>query len=299
MRAQRKSSGITVLVGLLGLWLGPIWGSGFGCTAKASVQRSTPVANLRVYNGVLIRAGASSLERWQAIELRERTAAHLQSQCAFAAVYTGEPQTQPTAEIGLIVDLNVVGSSRGGGGLIQNPNVAVVDVAMALSDSRSDEILGSASIQGRSPAIAISGASGPEQSAIDAVAKQIATILVNSGCTGPRVAEVPHEPAKPVEPVSNEVSPEQAAKAEALSTSGKDAFRAGDAAAAKSKFEAAIALNADPRYILNLCLAQDALDEFEAALATCQRVIDSKADQRLIDKAILRISYINERKSEG
>ncbi len=285
-----------VVIGSMGLIAGV---AGTGCTAKASVQRSTPVANLKIYHGVLIRAGANSLVRGQAIELAQRTAAHLEKQCQFTAVYTGQPNSQPNGETDLIVDLNVVGSSRGGNGLIQNPNKAIVDVAMALSDSRTDEILGSASIRGESSSVAISGQGSPETSAINAVANQIAKILANSGCTGPReVASIPEPPPVEVKPVDTGVTPEQVAEAEALSGAGKEAFRGGDVATAKAKFEAAIALNADPRYLMNLCLANEALSQYDEALAACQKVIDAKPEQRLADKAMERIGLINDLKSE-
>ena len=273
--------------------------SGLGCAAQASIQRSTPVANLRVYTGVMVRGSATNMLAWQGKELAKRTALYIRNNCQFGNVFTGEANTQATDAINLIIDLSVLQSSRGGSGIVNNPNVAVVDVSMALSDSSSDELLGSASIRGQSPAVVTSQAQ-PEQLALDVVARSITQILVKSGCKGERIARVaPPQPKPEPKPVDAAITPEQVAQAEALSEEGKAAFREGDPSTAKVKFEAAIAANPDPRYIMNLCLAEEAIGNFDAAIATCQRIVDGKADTRLVEKAQARISLIGELKSSN
>ena len=291
-----KARGILLGIAVLAATLVATLGSS-GCTPKATVQRSTPVANLRIYHGVMVRGSSAPGLENLANDLTQRTARYVEQQCEFQAVFTGVTNTKPTKDIDLVVDLSVLKSSRGGGGIVQNPNVAVVDVKMALSDVTSDELIGSASIQGQSPAV-VTNQARPEEVAIDVVAKQVTTMLMSSGCKGKRLGRVgPAEPKATPKAVTTEVTPEQVAQAEALSEEGKAAFREGDPAAAKTKFEEAIAINPDPRYIMNQCLAEEALEQYDAASATCQRVIDAKPEQRLADKAGERIKLIEQLKT--
>ncbi len=195
----------------------------------------------------------------------------------------------------LIVDLTIRRAERGSGGLINNPNLAVVDVAMVLSDGQDESLLGSAELRGKSSAVAI-GSSNPENQAFAAVAKRISEILAKSGCYGQRLARPSPAPQPPVPVGPTPATPEQIAQAEAANTEGKRLFRAANIAAAKGFFLQATAIVADPRYYFNLCLSHEALSEFDAAQKACQAVLDTHPAQRLIDKATQRLAIIAERR---
>lgn len=261
------------------------------CRPSATVRRTTPVANLQSYRSVLLRVDGSPQARRYADVLEFHATDWMRRACAFTEI--GTSRQPPVGEPDLIVDLNLQRAFRGGDGLIQNPNLAVVDVTAVLSDGIDDELLGSADIRGKSSAVAVAGVN-PEEQAIAAVSEQIAEILVNSGCSGERVARAePPEPA-PTDAgdAGSAVDPEVLARAEAENEAGKQLFRAADIAGAKARFEAALALHRDPRYLFNLCLAQEALKDYAAATATCQEVIDLQPEPRLVEKAQMRLDII-------
>lgn len=278
----------------LGLFLTTVIAA--GCGPKAVVQKASPVADLQVYRKVLVR-GKSGQAAWQGDELANRTAAQLQALCGFDAVFANQ---QSNGNFDLIVDLNILQTGRGGGGIIKNPNLAVVDVAMVLSDGLNDELLGSAQIRGQSSAVLVNGAN-PEQQALDVVSQQIGQILLKSGCSGPRIArnEPPVEEQPPPKAEKPEVTEEQIAQAEDLNNRGKQYFREAQVDQAKSSFEQAIDLNPDPRYMMNLCLAYEALNDYDTAIATCEQVIQAKPEQRLVKKAEQRIILIADKKKNA
>lgn len=270
------------------------------CTPSATVQRTTPVANLQVYRKVLVRGSAGQMARWEGGDLANRTARFLQGQCQFDAVFV-DGNGAPDSKYDLIVDLNVLSSTRGGGGLIKNPNLAVVEVAMILSDGIDDELLGSASIRGQSSAVVVNNAS-PESQALEAVAQQVGKLLVKSGCGGPRIARAeppPPEEKEPPKPAKPEVTDEQIAEAERYNDEGKKEFRSAQVEKARASFERAIGLNPDPRYMMNLCLAHEALKHYEEAITHCQKVIAAKPEPRLRQKAEQRIQLIEDKKANG
>jgi hypothetical protein len=271
-------------------------GALLGCTPKATVQRTTPVANLQAYRQVLVRGSAGQMAGWQGGDLANRTAAHVQRLCQFDGVVVGD-QDAPDDRYDLVVDLNVLASGRGGGGLIHNPNLAVVDVAMVLSDGISDELLGSASIRGQSSAVVVSNVP-PEAQALEVVAEQVGKILLKSGCGGQRLAreEPTPEETEPPRPIKPETTEEELAEAESLNNQGKSLFRSAKVDEARARFEAAIALNPDPRYMMNLCLAHEALKDYERAIATCRDVITAKPERRLVEKAEQRIQLIEDKR---
>ena len=288
------------------LWLGsllalalaaPSLAFNTGCTPKAVVQKASPVADLKVYRKVLVRGRAGNAA-WQGDELANQTAAQLQNACGFDAVFAGGGAGGSKPD--LIVDLNVLAANRGGGGIIKNPNLATIDVAMVLSDGLDDELLGSAQIRGQSSAVLVQGES-PEQQAITVVSQQIAKILVKSGCSGPRIARATPPPEKPPEPKPEkpEVTEEQIAQAEEANNRGKELFRSAQVSQAKGEFERAIGLNPDPRYMMNLCLAHEALKDYEAAINTCEQVANSNSEERLVSKAEQRILLIADKKKNA
>lgn len=257
------------------------------CRPSATVRRTTPVANLQSYRTVLVRVDGSPQARRFADMLEFHAIDWMRRSCAFDQI--GTRRQPPLAEPDLVVDLNLQRASRGGGGLIQNPNLAVVDVTAVLSDNVDDELIGSADIRGKSSAVAVSGVN-PEEQAIAAVSKTMAEILVRSGCSGERVARP--EPPPPTDPVDPAIDPELLAQAEAENEAGKQLFRAADIAGAKARFEAALAIHRDPRFLFNLCLAQEALKDYAAARSSCQEVIDLQPEPRLVEKAQMRLDII-------
>lgn len=264
------------------------------CGPTASVKRTTPVANLQQYQNVLVRVGSSpGLEHYTSV-LEFAATDNLMQHCAFTRV-TGPSQMGQT-RADLLVDLNIRTTQRGGGGFIKNPNLATVNVTMVLSDGIDESLLGSAEIVGKSSAVAMQGAD-PENQALIAVAKRVTTVLAKSGCSGTRIARAAPDP-KPAEPTTRPgITPEQLAQAEAANDEGKRLFRAAEIAAAKSQFQQAIAISPDPKYQFNLCLAHEALSEFDQAVAACQSVINAGAEERLTEKAQQRMGIINDKRN--
>lgn len=282
---QKRIVQALVLTGALGL---------AACGPSASVKRTTPVANLQQYQNVLVRVGSSpGLEQYTSV-LEFATTDNMMQHCAFSRV-TGPTQLGQTRP-DLLVDLNIRTTQRGGGGFIKNPNLATVNVTMVLSDGIDESLLGSAEIVGKSSAVAMQGAD-PENQALLAVAERVTTILSKSGCSGTRIARA--EPApQPVAPVApTGITPEQLAQAEAANDEGKRLFRAAEIAAAKVQFQQAIQISPDPKYQFNLCLAHEALKEFDQAVAACQSVINANSEQRLTEKAQQRLSIIADMRS--
>ncbi len=263
------------------------------CVPSASIKRTTPVANLQSYQNVLVRVNSSpGLERYRPVLEFAATDA-MMHRCNFSRVVIPSQlgETRPD----LLVDLNIRQTARGGGGFIKNPNLATVNVTMVLSDGIDESLLGSAEIVGKSSAVAMDGGD-PENDALIAVAKRVTAILEGSGCIGQRVARVaaPVTPTEPAAPVG--VTPEQIAQAEAANDEGKRLFRAAQIANAKEQFLAAIRISPDPKYHFNLCLAHEALDEYDLAAAACQSVIDGQAEARLSDKAQQRLVIIADKR---
>lgn len=269
-----------------------------GCAPSAMVRKASPVADLTVYRKVLVR-GKSGQAAWQGEELANRTAAQLQAMCGFDAVFTGGANAAGGGN-DLVVDLNILASNRGGDGILKNPNLAVVEVAMVLSDGINDELLGSAQIRGQSSAVVINSAS-PEQQALHVVSQEIGKILVKSGCTGPRIARADPTPEETAPPKAEkpEVTEEQITEAEEANNRGKELFRAAQVSEARDAFARAIELNPDPRYIMNLCLAHEALKDWDTAIQTCEDVIAARPDERLQKKAEQRIILISDKKKNA
>lgn len=278
---MRKLLNIVPVVALLG-----------ACSPSAKVKSTTPIASLQSYQVALVRiAAAPGLEQYTPI-LEFSTAEAILSKCSFVRVVG--PTQIANLNPDLIVDLTIRNSSRGGGGFIHNPNLAVVDVAMVLSDGQDESLLGSTQIQGKSSSVG--GNSNPESQALVAVSKRVSTILANSGCYGQRIARSQAPSTPPVKqptPGQPEITPEQIAQAEAANDEGKKLFRAADIAGAKSYFIQATGLVPDPRYFFNLCLAYEGLSEFDQAAQSCQQVLRLSPLPRLADKATQRLQIIS------
>jgi serine/threonine-protein kinase len=75
------------------------------------------------------------------------------------------------------------------------------------------------------------------------------------------------------------------AEAEVANDRGEGLFRDTRYAEARAEFERAIELDPEPHYILNLCLAHEALEAWDAAIETCEEVIAARPDERLVERA--------------
>ncbi len=266
------------------------------CGPSASVQRTTPVANLQSYQTALVRVSSTpGLSQYTPV-LEFATADALQQRCGFGRVVS--PTQVGDLKPDLILDLNIRKSERGGGGFIKNPNLATVNVTMVLSDGIDESLLGSAEIRGKSAAVAIEG-NDPENEALIAVAKRVTAILGKSGCEGARVARPapPKEPEPVVPPEGQpELTEEQLAEAEAANDEGKRLFRAAEIASAKAQFEKAISVAKDPRFYFNLCLAHEALTEYDSAVDACKTVLSASPRGRLAEKATQRLEIIADKR---
>jgi hypothetical protein len=286
-----------------------------GCTPSATVQRTTPVANLQPYTGMVVRGTrAGRFGRGRLAFVLERAAvARIRRACSFRQVHAANRRTEPGPD-DLLLDLTVQRSFRGGGGgLVQNENLATVDVKAVLSDGVDMELVGSADIRGQSGGLVI-GEQSPEEEAINAVADSVTQMLVRSGCRGRRIARAHRPPASDqrgeepgpdgqegtdpgTDPTGLTLASEDPmAKAEAANEEGKRLFRAADVAAAKVQFREAIRLHRDPRYVFNLCLAEEALGSIDAAITTCRRVQGMKPDGALAEKVKLRLKILADKK---
>ena len=264
------------------------------CGPSASVQRTSPVADLQSYQVALVRvAGAPGMDRFAPV-LEFATADSLRSRCSFGRVVG--PTQLGDMQPDLILDLNIRGAARGGSGFVQNPNLAEVMVTTVLSDGVYESLLGSADITGKSSAVVMTG-SDPENEALVAVGKRVAAILAKSGCSGVRVARATAPTTTP-QPVSSgpALTEEQIAQAEAANDEGKRLFRAADIPGAKAQFELAIRISRDPRFYFNLCLAHEGLNELDQAVQACQAVIAGKPEQALVDKANQRLVIIADKR---
>ena len=265
------------------------------CGPSASVKRTTPVANLQSYQTALIRVSSTSGLNQYTPVLEFATTDTMQKSCSFGSVVS--PTQVGNTKPDLIVDLNIRSTARGGGGFIKNPNLATVNVTMVLSDGIDESLLGSADIIGKSAAVAIEG-NDPESQALMAVAKRVTAILSKSGCQGERIARAapPVEQPPVAPPGAAELTPEQLAQAEAANDEGKRLFRSAEISAAKAQFQQAISVAADPRYYFNLCLAHEALSEFDSAVEACNSVLSKNPQQRLAEKANQRLEIIADKR---
>jgi hypothetical protein len=265
------------------------------CSPSSTVMSTTPVANLQSYQTALIRvSSAPGLSQYTPV-LEFATSDKLMGSCGFGRVVS--PTQVGSLQPDLIVDLNIRSTSRGGGGFIKNPNLATVSVTMVLSDGIDESLLGSADIVGQSASVAIEG-NDPENEALIAVAKRVNAILGKSGCKGARIARAapPVEQPPVAAPGTPELTEEERAQAEAANDEGKRLFRAAEIAAAKAQFEQAISVAKDPRYYFNLCLAHEALSDFDSAVQACNSVLSSNPQDRLAEKANQRLQIIAEKR---
>ncbi|RMH38732.1 MAG: tetratricopeptide repeat protein [Deltaproteobacteria bacterium] len=266
------------------------------CQPSATVTQQSPIANLQTYRVALVRATAGADAQGWTAPLEAVVADRVARVCRFDAVLPAAQAGEAQAD--LIVDLSIQRLARGGDGVLQNPNKAVMDVLLVLSDGAGDDLVGQAWIRGESPAVFVAGAV-PEEIAAGAVADSVARLLAASGCGLARVDPPPAEEEPPGGGTGAEDADSDAvARAEQLNDEGKRLFRAGDLEGAATAFAGAVAIVADPRYYFNLCFAYEALERYDDALAQCRAALDHNPSDRLRAKTQTRIDII-ERKRAG
>ena len=188
--------------------------------------------------------------------------------------------------------------------MLTNSNLATIDTLLVLSDGQTGDLLGSARIHGQSSQMAINN-NNPEQQAVDVVAQTIGDMLTKSGCTGPRLAKAtpPPPPDKgtgtgtgsATDTGSGSPPPpadDHRAEADKLSDQGKDRFRAADLNGALALFQQANQLAPDPRYVLNECLAYEAMAKWDEAMATCKEARGMNPPPDLATKIDHRIELV-------
>lgn len=281
------------------------------CHPSATVEHTMPVANLQSYRTVALRVRSTAFaSQGQATWLEQATINHLRKKCAFEVVPVGQ---QPAD---VVLDLNITRTGRGGGGLISNENTAVLDALLVLTDGQDGQLLGTATIHGKSSGMIINN-QPPENEAIDVVGKTVADVLFKSGCGGPRVARA----ATPPPPTgtgsgatvglgsgtgtgsgsgtgSGTTAPPDDAKraqAEQLNEQGKEKLYGADIPAALALFQQATALVPDPRYQFNVCIALGAQEQWDNAIAACQQARGMNPDAKLAAKIDHRIDLLQHR----
>lgn len=236
--------------------------------------------------------------------LEKATLDKLRQQCGFEQVNAAGGG--PPAEV--VLDLNITSSGRGGGGWVSNSSTAVIETLLVLSDGQSGDLLGTARIKGKSSGMIVNNGP-PENEAIDAIATTVAEVLAKSGCRGPRLAkaEPPPNPTPPPGTGSGSASDgggsgsaapvddKRRADAEALNEQGKEKLRSADIPGALADFQRAVSLVADARYQYNVCLALEAQQQFENAIAACRHARTMNPEPRLIAKIDARLELLANR----
>lgn len=259
-----------------------------------------PVANLRAYRTVGLRVKSTAFAAQGLAMYLERAVLHkLQQKCQFDLI--GPMGTAPTD---VVLDLNITHSARGGGGWVSNSNQATIDTLLVLSDGQNGELLGTARIHGKSSGMIVNNGP-PETEAVEVVAKTVADVFAKSGCSGPRIAraEPPPDPTPP-DPTPGEGSgsttppPDdtQRAAAEALNEQGKEKLRGADIGGALTSFQQANALVPDARYQYNICLALEAHEQWDNAIAACRQARTMTHEARLVAKIDHRIELLRKHK---
>ena len=93
-----------------------------GCSASAKVTRTTPVADLRPYRVVGVRAAGTLQPGALLNQLEMSTISQLVKRCQFDSVV---PAARSSGTPDLVLDLNIQRSFRGGTGMIKNENKVV------------------------------------------------------------------------------------------------------------------------------------------------------------------------------
>ncbi len=256
-----------------------------------------PVANLQSFRTLALRVKSTAFaSQGHAVSLEAAVLQALGQRCSFAPAGGGQ-----VADV--VLDLNITGIGRGGGGFISNPNIATVDTLLVVSDGVNGELLGTAKIRGKSSGMIVNN-NVPETQAIEIVAKTVADLLAKSGCSGPRIARVVEPP--PPGPGSAgsgsvdhggppPVDETHRAEAEAINEDGKVKLRSADVPGARAAFQQAAALVPDARYEFNVCLTFEAEEQWDQAIATCKHARTMNPQPALMTKIDYRLEQYNKK----
>lgn len=251
-----------------------------GCHPSATLQRTTPVANLQTFTTTLVRVRSTAFAAQGAVvNLQNQVIAVLAKKCAFQQAADGA-----TADV--ILDLTINQTGRGSSGIITNENVQTVSALLVLTDGADGGLLGTASIHGESSG-SFMGGGDPIQEATGAIANSVGDLLVQSGCNGPRVAKAAPEPPPVVATAPDE---SKRPEAEKLSDAGKEKLYNSDLPGALALFQQANALLPDAKYEFNGCLVLGALERWDEAIASCKKARTMNASPALIEKIDKRLA---------
>jgi len=146
------------------------------CHPSASIERTMPVANLQSYRTVALRVHSSAFaSQGLAMTLETSVLERLRQTCGFEQVGGAG-----TTAADVVLDLNITNISKGGTGWIRNENQVQIDTLLVLSDGQAGDLLGTATIHGKSSGTVINNAP-QENEAIAVIAKTVAELLAKSG----------------------------------------------------------------------------------------------------------------------
>lgn len=261
-----------------------------GCHPSATVENTMPIANLQTYRSIALRVHSSAFAaQGQAMQLESAVLQQMQQRCAFQQVAAAQARS---AE--LVLDLNIVNTGRGGGGLISNSSTARLDTLLVISNGQDGELLGTARIHGESSGMIINNAP-PELEAIDIVAKTVGDVFAKSGCAGPRIAKAEPPPPPPTTPDPTKPQPvdeSHRAEAEKNNEDGKQKVFVADLQGALAAFQQADALIPDPKYEYNLCSTLGLLERWDEATAMCQKALAKQPPPALRTKLEQKIELL-------
>jgi hypothetical protein len=237
-----------------------------GCHPSSTIQNTMPIANLNTYSTVGLRV-KSAMTRGYNQYLEAAVAADLRAKCGFSTI---GPVGQSRPDV--LIDLNIMQLRRGGDSrFIQNPNEAVMDTLVVLTDGQTNELIGTSRVHASSSGMAMGGGS-PEQEVISESSKAITDQLAKSGCAGPRVARAVEAPPLPLPPTPGSAAPDESHRAEAdeLNKQGTEKLQGADAPGALAAFQQANQLVPDPKYVFNACLALETEEQWDQAIGACK-----------------------------
>ncbi len=254
-----------------------------------------PVASLNSYRTVALRVHSSAFAaQGQAMFLEQQTLDALRKKCGFEHVDAGGGAAD------VVLDLNITSAGKGGGGWVSSGSTAYVDTLLVLTDGQDGQLLGAAKIHGTSSGVIINNAP-PENEATGAVAKSIAEMFAKSGCTGPRIAKIV-DPGPTTRPPPGDGSaamppPDESRRVEAETSNdqGKEKLYAADYAGALAAFEKANSIVPDAKYQFSICIVFGVQEQWDTAIAACQKARSMSPLPALAAKIDRRIDLLQHR----
>lgn len=249
----------------------------------------------------------------EVVKLESQTAAAMRQVCGYGRVLVASATPEGPADV--VFDMRIVrlvdvdSQKRSKWGAFAG--AAKIGVKIQVTDVWTRKMLGAAYAYGESGSVAVSEG-GTTDDAIARVVEKSIEYARNQGCalrrervvTEADVDEVVEEeqvaaPASGPSVTANTaatvtIGPESdaAIKAETANDEGKSLYKQEKFADAAARFRTASSFRADARYSFNLCLALEALKEYDAALAACGQVYALTPSDSLEAKTEARIKLI-------